>query len=135
MIVTSSLPIAATAPFSNQSADLNVWIDGDRLMPRATHPLLRRPGRRGLPQAHPRVPTIISAGVVIALLVALAVAAVFLSTELVDPSTFEDGADPETLVMSGTVLIGIVGFSILLVHVLRKGASSRHQDKDPILPV
>ncbi|MGL4287224.1 MAG: hypothetical protein ACRCVA_12830 [Phreatobacter sp.] len=102
-------------------------------MPRASHPLLRRPGRRGFPQAHPRVPTIISAGVVIALLVALAVAAFFLSSELVDPSTFEDGADPETLVMSGTVLIAILGFSGLLVHMLRKGANS--QDKDPIVPV
>ncbi|MCZ0735144.1 hypothetical protein [Phreatobacter sp. AB_2022a] len=103
-------------------------------MPRTAHVLLRRPGRRGFPQARPRVPTIVSALVVIALLVALAVAAFFLSTELVDPETFEDGADPETLVMSGTVLIALLGFSGLLVHVLRRGTGGGNRGKDPSVP-
>lgn len=100
-------------------------------MPRAPHSFRVKPQRLGFQKAHPRVPTIISAGVVLALLAALIVAGVFLSAELVDPSTFEDGADAETLVTSGAVIVMSIGLGLLLTYLLRRFIGSGHQRKEP----
>ena len=104
-------------------------------MPRASHSFRVRPTRRGFPKAHPRVPTIISAGVVVALIVALVVAGLFLSSELIDPVTIEEGADPETLFLSGTVIMLTIGFGVLLTFMLRRYLSAGHGPKEPPLAV
>lgn len=74
----------------------------------------------GFGRGHPRVPTIISAGIVVALIAALVVAGASLTSELVQPAAFEEGADPETLALSGTVLLLILGLAGLLVGLLRR---------------
>jgi hypothetical protein len=102
-------------------------------MLRAPHSFRVKPPRQGFQKAYPRVPTIISAGVVLALLVALVVAGVFLSTELIDPSTFEEGADAETLVTSGMVVALSIGLGLLLTYLLRRFVGAGQQRKDPPL--
>lgn len=101
---------------------------------KATRPSGQFPVRldaKGFPQPYPRVPTIISAGVVLALLVALAVAAFFLSAELIDPSTLEEGVDTETILMSGTVVALLIVFSAMLVHLMRRFVGPKSRDKVP----
>lgn len=88
-------------------------------------------GRAGFGRGYPRVPTIISAGVVAALLLALIVAGLSLTTELIDPASIEDGADPETLALSGTVLVAIVGLLGLLIAMLRRLFTGSGSRKDP----
>ena len=88
-------------------------------------------GRAGFGRGHPRVPTIISVGVVTALILALIVAGLSLTGELIDPATIEDGADPETLALSGTVLVAIVGLVGLLIVMLRRLFSGSDARKDP----
>lgn len=105
-------------------------------MPRGPHsfrvkPLLQKDPRQGFPKAHPRVPTIISAGVVAALLMALIVAGLFLSSELIDPATFEEGADTETLVTSGAVVALTIGLGFLLTWILRRYLGAGQTRKDP----
>jgi hypothetical protein len=100
-------------------------------MPRAPHSFRVKSPRQGFQRAYPRVPTIISAGVVLALLAALVVAGIFLSAELVDPATFEEGADAETLVTSGAVIVMSIGLGLLLTYLLRRFMGSGHQRKDP----
>jgi hypothetical protein len=104
-------------------------------MPRAPHSFRVKPLRQGFQTAYPRVPTIISAGIVLALLVALIVAGAFLSAELIDPATFEEGADAETLVTSGTVVALSIGLGLLLTYLLRRFLGAGHQRKDPPLAV
>lgn len=89
-------------------------------MQRTTHPFRARPSRRGFPLAHPRVSTIVSAGVVIALLLALLVAGLSLTVELADPAIREEGADPETLVLSGAVIALILVFAGVLFGMVRR---------------
>ncbi|WP_439574533.1 hypothetical protein [Phreatobacter sp.] len=93
-------------------------------MQRASHQFRSRPSRRGFPLAYPRVSTIVSAGVVVALLLALLVAGLSLTAELADPAIREEGADPETLVLSGTVIGLIVVFAAILFAMLRRFAGS-----------
>lgn len=88
-------------------------------------------GRASFGRGYPRVPTIISAGVVAALLLALIVAGLSLTTELIDPASIEDGADPETLALSGTVLVAIVGLLGLLIAMLRRLFTGSGSRKDP----
>lgn len=83
-----------------------------------------RPTRRGFPLAHPRVSTIVSAGVVVALLLALLVAGLSLTAELADPAILEEGADSETLVMSGAVAGLIVLFAVILLTMVRRFTGS-----------
>lgn len=99
-------------------------------MPRGSHSFRVKVPNSGFERARPRVPTIVSAGVVLALLAALIIAGLFLSTELIDPSTLEEGADTETLVASGAVLGLTIGFGILLTYMLRRffGASQPRKD-------
>jgi hypothetical protein len=104
-------------------------------MPRAPHSFRVKPTRLGFQRAYPRVPTIVSAGVVLALLVALIVAGAFLSTELIDPATFEEGADAETLVTSGTVVALSLGLGLVLTYLVRRFVGAGQQRKDPPLPV
>jgi hypothetical protein len=104
-------------------------------MPRAPHSFRVKPLRQGFQTAYPRVPTIISAGIVLALLVALIVAGAFLSAELIDPATSEEGADAETLVTSGTVVALSIGLGLLLTYLLRRFLGAGHQRKDPPLAV
>lgn len=103
-------------------------------MPRAAHPVLFRGSRRaGFVTAYPRIPTILSAGIVVALLIALGVAGFFLSSELVDASTYEEGADPETLVLSATVIFAMAGCGLLLAHFLRRTMSAeRARKRQPV---
>lgn len=89
-------------------------------MQRASHQFRARPTRRGFPLAHPRVSTIVSAGVVLALLLALLVAGLSLTAELADPAIREEGADPETLVLSGTVVALILVFAGILIAMVRR---------------
>lgn len=102
-------------------------------MQRATYQFRARPTRRGFPLAHPRVSTIVSAGVVVALLLALLVAGLSLTVELADPAIREEGADPETLVLSGTVIALILGFAAVLVAMLRRFFGSGRRG-GPALP-
>lgn len=102
-------------------------------MMRAPHVFRVKPSRQGFQRAYPRVPTIISAGVVLALLAALIVAGLFLSAELVDPATFEDGADTETIVTSGTVVLLTIGCGLLLTYLLRRFLGGGPARKDPPL--
>lgn len=104
-------------------------------MPHASHAFRVKAPRQGFPKAYPRVPTIISAGVVMALLVALLVAGFFLSSELIDPSTFEDGADMETLVMSGAVVALTIGCGVLLTFMLRRFFAVSGPRKEPPVAV
>ncbi|WP_168201507.1 hypothetical protein, partial [Phreatobacter aquaticus] len=82
-------------------------------------------------QAYPRVPTIVFAGVVMALLLALIVAGAFLSTELFDVSTLEVGDEPETWILSGTVATLVVVFGALLTFVLRRFIAADPSRKEP----
>lgn len=93
-------------------------------MQRATHPFRARPSRRGFPLAYPRVSTIVSAGVVAALLLALLVAGLSLTVELADPVVREEGADPETLVLSGAVIGLILVFAAVLFTMVRRFIAS-----------
>lgn len=99
-------------------------------MPRGPHSFRVKVPPQGFDRARPRVPTILSAGVVVALLAALIVAGLFLSTELIDPATFEDGADTETLVTSGAVLGLTIGLGVLLTYLLRRFFGAGQQRKD-----
>ncbi|KAF0129953.1 MAG: hypothetical protein FD152_2167 [Xanthobacteraceae bacterium] len=88
-------------------------------------------GRAGFGRGYPRVPTIISVGVVTALILALVVAGLSLTGELIDPATIEEGADAETLVLSGTVLVAITGLVGLLIAMLRRLFTGTDARKDP----
>lgn len=103
-------------------------------MQRATIQFRARPTRRGFPLAYPRVSTIVSAGVVFALLLALLVAGLSLTAELADPAVLEEGADPETLVLSGAVVVLIVLFAAVLVAMVRRftGAGRRGGPAFPV---
>ena len=87
--------------------------------------------RAGFGRGYPRVPTIVSAGIVAALLIALLVAGVSLTTELLDTAAFEDGAEAETLVLSGAVAILTIGLAGLLLTMLRRYISVSQERKDP----
>ncbi len=87
-------------------------------------------GRPGVGRGYPRVPAIVSIGVVAALILALIVAGVSLTGDLIDPSTIEEGADPETLALSGTVLVAIVGLVGLLIAMVRRSFWSSNARKD-----
>ncbi|WP_296570407.1 hypothetical protein [Phreatobacter sp.] len=87
--------------------------------------------RAGFGRGYPRVPTIVSAGIVAALILALVVAGISLSTELVGPAGLEDGADAETLVLSGTVALLTLGLVGLLVAILRRYVSVSQDRQDP----
>jgi hypothetical protein len=87
--------------------------------------------RAGFGRGYPRVPTIVSAGIVAALLIALLVAGVSLTTELIDTAAFEDGAEAETLVLSGAVAILTIGLAGLLLTMLRRYISVSQDRKDP----
>lgn len=99
-------------------------------MPRAPRAMVR-PSRRGFPKAYPRVPTIVFAGVVVSLLLALIVAGAFLSTELIDVSTMEVGDEPETWILSGTVVALVVVFGAVLTFVLRRFLAGEPSPKEP----
>lgn len=88
--------------------------------------------RPGFGRARPRVPMLVSVGVIVALMMALLVAGVSLTTELLDPATFEEGADRETLAMSATVLILTIGLALILGAALRRYAGADRR-KDPPL--
>lgn len=88
-------------------------------------------GRAGFGRGHPRVPAIISVGVVAALILALIVAGVSLTGDLIDPAAIEEGADAETLALSGTVVVAIVGLLGLLVAMLRRSFTGSEERKDP----
>ncbi|MGU9981910.1 hypothetical protein ACJ4V0_17910 [Phreatobacter sp. HK31-P] len=92
-------------------------------------------GRAGFGRGYPRVPTIISVGVVAALILALLIAGLSLTRELIDPATIEEGADPETLALSGTVLVAIIGLAGLLFAMLRRLFTSGEAPKDPPVAV
>ncbi|AVO44825.1 hypothetical protein [Phreatobacter cathodiphilus] len=87
--------------------------------------------RAGFGRGYPRVPTIVSAGIVAALLIALLVAGVSLTTELIDTAAFEDGAEAETLVLSGAVAVLTIGLAGLLLTMLRRYISVSQDRKDP----
>jgi hypothetical protein len=87
--------------------------------------------RAGFGRGYPRVPTIVSAGIVAALILALVVAGISLTTELVGPSGLEDGTDAEVLVLSGTVALLTLGLVGLLVAILRRYVSVSQDRKDP----
>jgi len=68
----------------------------------------------------------VARGIVAALLIALLVAGISLTTELIGPAGLEDGAEAETLVLSGTVVVLTLGLAALLVarlDNLGKGAA------------
>lgn len=88
-------------------------------------------GRMGFGRGHPRVPAVISIGVIAALILALIVAGLSLTGELIDPSTFEEGADTETLVLSGMVVVAIIGLVGVLVAMLRRSFTGGEPRKDP----
>jgi hypothetical protein len=101
-------------------------------MLRGVHSFRVRPARGGFSKAaYPRVPTIVSAGVVAALLAALIIAGLMLSSELIDPMTVEEGTDAETLLLSGTVIILTIGCGLWLAFILRRYLSAGHDHKDP----
>jgi heme/copper-type cytochrome/quinol oxidase subunit 2 len=87
--------------------------------------------KAGFGRGYPRVPTIVSAGIVAALLIALLVAGISLTTELIGPAGLEDGAEAETLVLSGTVVVLTLGLAALLVAMLRRYVSVSQDRKDP----
>jgi hypothetical protein len=99
-------------------------------MPRAPN-AMARPSRRGFPKAYPRVPTIVFAGVVAALLIALIVAGAFLSTELLDTGALEAAEERETWVLSGLVVTLVIGLGILLTFILRRSLVEGSSRKDP----
>jgi len=88
--------------------------------------------RPGFTRARPRVPMLVSVGVIAALLIALVVAGFSLSTELFSPASFEDGIDHETLVLSATVVVLTIGFALLFAAALRRYAGLDRR-KDPPL--
>ncbi len=87
--------------------------------------------RAGFGRGYPRVPTIVSAGIVVALIIALLVAGISLTTELFDAAGLEEGSEAETLVLSGTVIILTLGLAGLLVAMLRRYVSVGQDRKDP----
>jgi hypothetical protein len=88
--------------------------------------------RPGFSRARPRVPMLVSVGVIAALIVALVVAGVSLTSELFDPATFEDGVDSETLVMSATVLVLTIGLATLFGAALRRYAGADRRKEPPL---
>lgn len=84
--------------------------------------------RAGFGRGYPRVPTIVSAGIVAALIIALLVAGISLTTELFSPAVLEEGVEAETLILSGTVAVLTLGLAGLLVAMVRRYVSTDRKD-------